>query len=73
MDTGFSELFKLGLAERLRLVESLWDSIAQDVGPLPVSAAKIDELQARAARYQTDPAGGLTWEQVISQVHRGRE
>jgi hypothetical protein len=44
MKTEFERLFQLSRAERLQLVEDLWDSIAQEDAELPVSEAKRDEL-----------------------------
>lgn len=64
MNTEFAPLFKLGLAERLQLVEDLWDSIAQEEAPLPVSDWKRDELRRRKERFLAHPASGRTWEQV---------
>lgn len=64
MNREFAPLFKLGRAERLQLVEDLWDSIAQEDEALPVSESKRDELRRRRERYLQDPASGRTWEQV---------
>lgn len=64
MNTEFAPLFKLGRAERLQLVEDLWDSIAQEDAHSPVSDAKRDELRRRKERYLQHPASGRTWEQV---------
>jgi len=64
MNTEFAPLFKLGRAERLQLVEDLWDSIAQEDVPSPVPDSKRDELRRRKERYLQHPASGRTWEQV---------
>ena len=64
MKTEFASLFKLSRAERLQLVEDLWDSIAQEDAELPLSAAKRDELRSRKERYLQHPSSGRTWEQV---------
>jgi len=58
------ELPKLSRAERLQLVEDLWDSIAQEEASLPVSAEKRAELRRRKERFAQHPASGRTWEQV---------
>jgi len=68
MNTEFAPLFKLGLSERLQLVEDLWDSIAREDTPLPVSDAKRDELRRRKARFLMHPASGRSWEQVKKQA-----
>jgi len=64
MNTEFEQLFKLRRAERLQLVEDLWDSIAQADAELPVSEEKRDELCRRKARFLQHPSSGRAWEQV---------
>ena len=64
MSSEFSELLKLGRAERLQLVEDLWDSIVQEEADLPVPDWKRDELRRRKERFLKDPASGRTWDQV---------
>ncbi len=68
MNNEFALPFKLGLSERLQLVEDLWDSIAREETPLPVSDAKRDELRRRKARFMTHPDSGPTWAQVRDQA-----
>jgi len=69
MNTEFAPLFKLGRAERLQLVEDLWDSIAQEDVQAPVTDWRRDELRRRKEQYLAHPASGRTWEQV---KHRAR-
>jgi putative addiction module component (TIGR02574 family) len=64
MKREFAPLFKLGRAERLQLVEDLWDSLAQEDAQLPTPAWKRDELRRRKEHLQQDPDSGRTWEQV---------
>jgi putative addiction module component (TIGR02574 family) len=64
MPSEFAPLFKLGRAERLQLVEDLWDSIAQEDAPLPVAEWKREELRRRKDRFMQNTASGLTWEKV---------
>ncbi len=64
MNTEFASLFKLGRAERLQLVEDLWDSIAQEDAELPVSDWKREEVRRRKERFLQHPASGRTWDQV---------
>ena len=71
MNAEFAPLLKLGRAERLQLVEDLWDSLVQEEATLPVSDDHRDELRRRKARYLDQPEVGLSWEQVKAQA-RGR-
>ena len=64
MNTEFAPLFKLGRAERLQLVEDLWDSIAREDEQSPVPDWKRDELRRRKERFLRHPASGHTWEEV---------
>ncbi len=64
MNAEFAPLFKLGRAERIQLVEDLWDSIAREDADLPVSDEKRKELRRRKERFLQHPDAGRTWEQV---------
>ena len=64
MKAEFEPLFKLSRAERLQLVEDLWDSIAREEAELPASDAKRDELRRRKEKFLQHPASGRTWDQV---------
>lgn len=58
------EILKLSVAERIQLVEDIWDSIAAHPESLPVTEAHKRELDRRLADYQANPKEGKTWEQV---------
>lgn len=67
MTTEFAPLFKLDRAERLQLVEDLWDSIArEDTSPLPVPDWKRDELRRRKERFLRHSESGRSWDDVQS-------
>jgi putative addiction module component (TIGR02574 family) len=57
-------LFVQSGAERLQLVEDLWDSIVQEDAELSVSEEKRAELRRRKERFSQHPSSGRTWEQV---------
>jgi putative addiction module component (TIGR02574 family) len=69
---ALSELRALPVAERLQLVEDLWDSIAEDQHSLPDHPAVVEELRARKARFQADPASGVAWEEAKQRIRSGR-
>jgi len=64
MNPEFAPLFKLGRAERLQLVEDLWDSIAKESEALPVPDWKSAELHRRKERFLQNPGSGRTWSEV---------
>jgi putative addiction module component (TIGR02574 family) len=59
----WAELMELTPAERLDLVEDLWDSIAPENLP-PLSPEEIDELKRELADHQAEPTGAQPWETV---------
>jgi putative addiction module component (TIGR02574 family) len=67
------ELFQLSAAERLELVEELWDSIADEDQALELTAEQREDLDRRLAEADADPAGGSSWEEVRERIrHRER-
>ena len=67
----FAPLFALPLAERLQLVEDLWDSIAAERLSEPVPAAVLTELNERQARYEAAPASGIGWSEAQRRLRQG--
>ena len=68
MNAEFEPIFKLGRAERLQLVEDLWDSLAGEDEHTPVPDWKRDELRRRKEQYAQHPATGIAWAGVKQQV-----
>lgn len=64
MKPEHSALFKLGIAERIQLVEDLWDSIARDAATTGIPELVKEELHRRKAAFESAPESGRTWEQV---------
>lgn len=60
----FAAIFELPVAERLQLVEELWDSIADEVSAQPIPEALVLELRERMARYDANPESGISWEEA---------
>jgi len=65
---ALAELKKLPLAERLQLVEELWDSIEEEQDALPDPPEVIEEIQTRYARFLEDPSIGSSWEAVEQRI-----
>lgn len=67
------ELFKLSAAERLELVEELWDSIADEDAALALTDEQRADLERRLAEADADPTGGAPWDEVRERIrHRPR-
>jgi putative addiction module component (TIGR02574 family) len=68
------ELLKLSVAERLELVQELWDSIAADCErePYPLIDEQRQDLERRLAEADAEPAGGAPWQEVRERIRPGR-
>lgn len=63
-----SDIQELSVAERILLVEDLWDSIATDPESVPVTSPQRQELDRRLDRHKAQPDDNVTWEQVKSEL-----
>jgi putative addiction module component (TIGR02574 family) len=68
VNTTVESVFDLSDAEKLQLVEDLWDDIAATPESVPVHDWQIAELERRKANLNNNPASGLSWEEVKRQV-----
>jgi putative addiction module component (TIGR02574 family) len=60
------DIDKLSPAERLELLERLWDSLSdQDV---PLTASQREELQARLDDLDREGPHGIPWEEVLRRL-----
>lgn len=66
MDTG--SVFDLSPAEKLQLVEDLWDDLAAVPSDVPVHDWQIAELDRRMANLKANPASGLSWDEVKRRI-----
>jgi putative addiction module component (TIGR02574 family) len=64
-------LDRLSLAERILLVEELWDSIAATPESVTLSEAQERDLQRRLDAYRDDPRAGSPWEEVKARFQGG--
>lgn len=72
MSVSREELRSLPLAERLELVEDLWNSIAADAHELALTPAQAEELDRRFADYEANPDQGVAWEEVRDRLRNRR-
>ncbi len=59
-----TSVFDLTPAEKLQLVEDLWDDLAANPGDVPVHDWQIEEVERRKAEFEENPQSGVAWEQV---------
>ena len=67
------ELFRLSVAERLELVEELWDSIPGDDEALALSPEQREDLDRRVAEAEADPDGGSSWDAARERIQQRRQ
>jgi putative addiction module component (TIGR02574 family) len=64
------DLLELSVAERIQLVEDLWDSIAADPEAPGLAAAQRSELDRRLDDQAATPEGGRTWAEVRDRLYK---
>ena len=74
MNQSVPSIFDLSPAEKLQLVEDLWDDLASTPEAVPLHDWQKQELARRKANLSKNPASGLAWEDVKQRVRirRGR-
>ena len=67
-------LRQLPVAERLKLVEDLWDTIAEEAPDeaLPLSPELAAELDHRLRQHEADPSTARPWAEVRADILAGR-
>lgn len=59
----------LTAAERIELIEALWDSLEPDKAA-PITPELAEELERRRAEAQADPRSGRTWEEIKADLEK---
>ena len=65
-----ADILELPVAERVRLVEAIWDSISAVPDALPLTQCQQDALDRRLAEFEADPDSGATLEEVFARIRR---
>lgn len=68
-ETLLAEAAQLPVADRIRLMEGIWDSLPGDALP-PLSDEWVTEIQRRSAEYDAGAAETVSWEQVKAEALR---
>jgi putative addiction module component (TIGR02574 family) len=68
MDFTAGSVFDLSPSEKLQLVEDLWDDLAASPSGVPLHDWQKEELARRKANLMSNPASGLSWEEVKRRV-----
>jgi putative addiction module component (TIGR02574 family) len=57
-------------AERIELIELLWESFVDDPTALPVTAEQKAGLRRRLAEHEKDPGAARPWSEVRAELER---
>ncbi len=63
-----AEFSRLEMAEQIQLVEDLWDRIAAQPEPPPMTEAQKQELQRRKALITSWPPQGTSWQDLKARL-----
>ncbi len=64
MNPLFQTINELSAAEKLQLVEDLWDNLAANPESVPVQDWQIQELDRRKANLKKNPSSALQWDDI---------
>jgi putative addiction module component (TIGR02574 family) len=62
------EILKLSKEERIKLVETVWDSIVQEENDSSLTVEQLNELRSRRAAYDAGDMPVYSWEEVRSTI-----
>ncbi len=66
------EVLQLPVPERIRVVETIWDSIVDHPESLPLTDEQMAELDRRIEAFEKDPAAGSSWAEVRGRIWPGK-
>jgi putative addiction module component (TIGR02574 family) len=66
--TLLKQAAKLPLSDRFKLVEDIWDSIADEPDPFPLTEEQKCELDKRLARMKKNPKRALPWAEARRRI-----
>ena len=59
---------RLSVADRIDLVQQIWDSIPLEAGPSLLNAEQLLELRTFVAEDDANPEEGVPWEEVRAEL-----
>lgn len=68
MSANDASIFDLSPAEKLQLVEDLWDDLAANSSSVPIYDWQKEELDRRKENLMKNPASGLSWDEVKKRI-----
>jgi putative addiction module component (TIGR02574 family) len=73
MQTELTEQAKrLSIADRILLVEEIWDTIAEENQAFELTDSQKRELDRRLASVRANPTQGRTWDEIKAEFMNAR-
>lgn len=70
MSTIRKEIQSLTVADRLQLLEEIWDSLVETPEAVPVTTAQRKELARRRRAHARNPSAAKSWAKVRVRLQR---
>lgn len=67
--TLLADASRLPLAERIQLIEALWDTVPDDSLP-PLNDEWLAEIRKRSAEYDSGAVSAVPWEEIRADALR---
>jgi putative addiction module component (TIGR02574 family) len=68
MAINLAEILELPVEQRLKLVEAIWESIAEFPDAIPLTEAQKRELDRRIEDLERNPDAGSPWSEVKARI-----
>jgi putative addiction module component (TIGR02574 family) len=73
MATVLEQAMNLTVDEKLELISSLWESMAEHPEKIPVPEWQLAELEKRIESQEKNPQPGRTWDEVKREIRHGKK
>lgn len=65
------EILELSVAERILMIEKIWDSIDPD--SIELQSSQEQELKNRLERYEKGETSFVTWDSIKAELHSAKK
>lgn len=70
INATLNQITSLSIVDRIRLVQAIWDSIAEEQTYLDLTDVEKQELDHRITAYESNPDDIMTWEDIKASIKR---
>ena len=72
MSIDLAKVLALPVVERIRLAQSIWDSVVEVPEAVEVTEEQREELNRRLDAYREDPSAGSPWPEIKERILTSR-